>query len=371
MIRRLARIGAAVSCAGLLAACGSQRAAVTSPAPPALTVPLGTSLVTAQGTWAIAVMGGSAASHNNFWQLFVRPPGASRWSLVTPEGVADNGGLVAAGASTSLVVGFRPSQNLAYSPLATSTDTGKNWTPGLLDADLADTPGAIAVSPSGRTLALLQDGTITTAPTASAAAAGQWTPLTTRERAGGVRPGSLVRAGGRESRSRSGQIKTRWRREAARGRVWPGFSPTPAVPGSRRGWRCPGRTTVQVLGLAATTGGNVALLAPGTACSPRGGTGRAGPCLAAGDGEHRAGARVRRRRERVAAARRRARGDHRRHRRLVAGAAGRAVRHHNARAAGHRDARAGNGRRSTTRWPSRDPSSPSGGSPREPGRRSS
>ena len=140
MIRRLVRIGAAVSCAGLLAGCGSQRAAVTSPAPPTVTVPLGTSLVTAQGTWAIAVMGGSAASHNNFWQLFVRPPNASRWSLVTPEGVADNGGLVAAGASASLVVGFRPSQDLSYSPLATSTDTGKNWTPGLLDADLADTP---------------------------------------------------------------------------------------------------------------------------------------------------------------------------------------------------------------------------------------
>ena len=137
---------------------------MTSPAPPVVTVPLNTSLVTAQGTWAIAVMGGSAASHNDFWQLFVRPAGASRWSLVTPEGVADNGGLVATGGTTSLTVGFRPSQSLAFSPLATSTDAGKNWTPGLLDAGLADTPGALAVSPSGRTLALLQDGTITAAP---------------------------------------------------------------------------------------------------------------------------------------------------------------------------------------------------------------
>ena len=162
---------------------------MTSPAPPAVTVPLGTSLVTAQGTWAIAVMGGSAASDNNFWQLFVRPAGASRWSLVTPPGVADNGGLVAAGASTSLLVGFRPSQDLAFSPLATSTDTGKNWTPGLLDAGLADTPGAIAVGPSGRTLALLQDGTIQAAPTASAAAAGQWTPLTTRNALAASAPG--------------------------------------------------------------------------------------------------------------------------------------------------------------------------------------
>ena len=84
-------------------------------------------------------MGGSAASKKNFWQLFVRPAGASRWSLVTPEGVADNGGLVAAG-GTSLLVGFRPSQDLAFSPLATSADTGRNWTPGLLDATLADVP---------------------------------------------------------------------------------------------------------------------------------------------------------------------------------------------------------------------------------------
>ena len=202
MIRGLARaavrVGLAVACAGLLAACGSQRAGVTSPGPPPVTAPLSTSLVTAQGTWAIAVMGGSAASHNNFWQLFVRPAGASRWSLVTPQGVADNGGLVAAGASTSLTVGFRPSQNLAFSPLATSTDAGKNWTPGLLDAGLADTPGAIAVSPSGRTLALLQDGTISAAPTARRRGRRAVDAADHAERAGGVRPGSLLRAGGRE-----------------------------------------------------------------------------------------------------------------------------------------------------------------------------
>ena len=74
--------------------------------------------------------------------------------------MADNGGLVAAGGTGSVTVGFRPSQNLVFSPLATSTNAGRNWTPGLLDAGLADTPGAIAVGPSGRTLALLQDGTI-------------------------------------------------------------------------------------------------------------------------------------------------------------------------------------------------------------------
>jgi hypothetical protein len=88
------------------------------------------------------------------------------------------------GGSTSLVVGVRPSQNLAFSPLATSTDAGRNWTPGLLDAGLADTPGAIAVGPSGRTLALLQDGTIAAMQMKGdrevgvGAAAGHWAQLT-------------------------------------------------------------------------------------------------------------------------------------------------------------------------------------------------
>ena len=262
MIRGLTRGGLAMACAALLAACGSQRAVVTSPGPAAVTVPLGTSLVTAQGTWAIAVMGGSAASNNNFWQLFVRPAGASRWSLVTPEGAADNGGLVAAGASTSLVVGFRPSQNLTYSPLATSADTGKNWTPGLLYADLADSPGALAISPSGRTLALLQDGTIQTATTAGAAAAGQWTPLTTRRALAASAPGRSCGLTGVVAVS-FGPNKDPM---AAGSCTRPGVAGVFTDAGGT--WRSaglvlPGKDAVQVLGLTATTGGNVALLATG------------------------------------------------------------------------------------------------------------
>jgi len=190
--------GLAVVCAGLAAGCGTQTARTASASPPTVAAPLSTALVTAQGTWAITVMGGSGGSDTGFWQLFARPAGASRWSLVTPPGVADNGGLVAAGGNTSLLVGFRPSQSLSFSPLAISTDTGRNWTPGLLDARLADTAGAIAVEESGRILALRQDGSITAAATASAAAAGQWSPLDDAERPRGVRPGSRVRAAGVE-----------------------------------------------------------------------------------------------------------------------------------------------------------------------------
>jgi hypothetical protein len=256
------RVGLAVSCAGLLAACGSQRAVVTSPAPSPTTAPLSTSLATAQGTWAIAVMGGSAAAHNDFWQLFVRPAGATRWSLATPQGVADNGGLVAAGGSTSLIVGFRPSQSLAFSPLATSADTGKNWTPGLLDAGLADTPGALAVSPSGRALALLQDGTITAAPTASAAAAGQWTPLTTRNALAASVPGRSCGLTGVSAVS-FGPDKAPM---AAGSCARPGVAGVFTDSGGT--WRSaglvlPGKSAVQVLGLAAAAGGDVALLAAG------------------------------------------------------------------------------------------------------------
>ena len=167
--------------AGLAAGCGSQVAPATTPALQVQTAPLSTSLVTPQGTWAVTVMGGSAAAENNFWQLFVRPAGASRWSLATPQGVADNGGLVATSGAggSSLLVGFRPSQGLTFSPLATSSDTGRSWTPGLLDAGLADVPDAMAVAPSGQTLALLHDGGIEAAATTGAAAAGQWSRLAT------------------------------------------------------------------------------------------------------------------------------------------------------------------------------------------------
>jgi len=185
------RAGLALLCAGLVAGCGSETSPATTPSLQVQTAPLSTSLVTPQGAWAVAVMGGSAAAENNFWQLFVRPAGASRWSLVTPEGVADNGGLVAANGAggSSLLVGFRPSQGLGFSPLATSSDTGKTWTPGLLDARLADVPDAMAVAPSGQTLALLRDGGIEAAATAAAASAGQWSPLTSLSALAATAPG--------------------------------------------------------------------------------------------------------------------------------------------------------------------------------------
>jgi hypothetical protein len=251
----------------LAAGCGSQHAPAAAPAWHVQTAPLATSLVTPQGTWAVAVMGGSAASENNFWQLFVRPAGASRWALATPEGVADNGGLVAANGAggTSLVVGFRPSQDLAFSPLATSGDGGKNWAPGLLDADLANVPDAIAVAPAGQTLALLQNGGIETAPTTGAATAGQWSRLTTLSALEGSAPGrscglvsvNAVSFGTNNVPMAAGSCVRRGVAGvfADTGGAWQAAGPVmPAGFGGDQ---------VQVLGLAAVKGGNVALLAAG------------------------------------------------------------------------------------------------------------
>ena len=269
MTSRLARGVLALLCTGVAAGCGSQAAPATTPALRVQTAPLPTSLVTPQGTWAVTVMGGSAADENNFWQLFVRPAGATRWSLVTPQGVADNGGLVAAAGNeqgASLVVGFRPSQGLAFSPLATSSDTGKTWTPGLLDADLADVPDAMAAAPSGQTLALLHDGGIEAAATAAAATAGQWSRLTTLSALAASAPGrgcglvavNAVSFGPNNVPMAAGSCARRGVAGvfADRGGAWQAAGPVlPAGFGGDQ---------VQVLGLARAAGGNAALLLAGT-----------------------------------------------------------------------------------------------------------
>jgi hypothetical protein len=157
-------VGAAVLAAAVLAAgCGSAtpaaRPAATSAAQPPSS--LATSRATAGGTWAVAVMGGSAAQHNNFWQLFNRPAGSTRWTLVTPPGTADNGGLVLASAGQSLITGFRPSQYLTFTPLSATSDNGQAWSSdNPLDAKLASVPDALAAAPGSQNLlALLGDGT--------------------------------------------------------------------------------------------------------------------------------------------------------------------------------------------------------------------
>jgi hypothetical protein len=168
----IAAAALAVTATGCASVASQARARPAPPPPPSLA----TTLVTADGTWAVAELGGSAARYNNFWQLFLRPARSTTWRLVTPPGVASNGGLVMAGlGGPSLIVGFRPSQLLKFTPLSTTRDNGSTWSPGVLAASLADVPDALAAAPgSGRLLALLAGGRINQAEPGAAA----WTPLT-------------------------------------------------------------------------------------------------------------------------------------------------------------------------------------------------
>lgn len=178
-VRPVATAATLLATVVLAAGCGS-----TAPAaPPALNgatpaaPSLATSAATATGTWAVTVMGGYASQHNNFWQLFVRPAGSTSWKLVTPPGTADNGGLVVAGAGSSLITGFRPSQYLTFSPLSATSDNGRAWaSDNPLDAALARVPDALAESPASHDLlALTSRGAVLQA----APGYTTWTTLTT------------------------------------------------------------------------------------------------------------------------------------------------------------------------------------------------
>jgi len=180
-MRTRAAAALALACGVLLAGCGSAGPAASGPAPeapPGGAPFLATSTVTAAGTWAVVVMGGSVASLNNFWQLFVRPTGSSTWKLVTPPGTPDNGGLVLAGEGRSLITGFRPSQYLTFTPLTLTANGGQAWSStGPLDGALANVPDALAAAPgTGMLLALLTNGTAELAAPGYA----NWTTLATQ-----------------------------------------------------------------------------------------------------------------------------------------------------------------------------------------------
>lgn len=183
---RVAAAAAILAAAAVLAGCGSAAAptrggdrvaGISGPG-------LATTLTSPDGTsWAIVDMGGSAASHNNFWELFVRPVGTASWKLATPVGAASNGGLVATPVGPgTLLSGFRPSQDLTFSPLAATSDAGTHWSQNaVLDAGLADVPAALAGSSAstgssaGRLLALTDNGGVE----AGSGLGATWTRLTT------------------------------------------------------------------------------------------------------------------------------------------------------------------------------------------------
>lgn len=120
-----------------------------------VSAPLESSVAATGAAWANIPMGRIDEPANTFWQAFVMPAGASRWALATPPGVADNGGLVSALSGSTVITGFEASQLLHFSPLASTSNEGTTWAPGILDSPLATEPDALAESASGQVAALV------------------------------------------------------------------------------------------------------------------------------------------------------------------------------------------------------------------------
>jgi hypothetical protein len=275
-VRRIRMALAPVAClltAGCIAACaGSPHGSgSTRPAPP-LTSPLASSFGgAAGGGWAVVDMGGSAAQNENFWELFERTTAAAPWRQVTPVDVADNGGLVVASpGGTSLLTGFRPSQDLTYSPLAASSDSGTNWAPaGPVTPGLASAPDALAAGPGGRVVALTVGGGVqlgsgsgttwtrlSSTAALAATAVGRACGLTGLTAAAFTSSGTAMLAGGCSRPGTAGIFADTELGGGGSGSGW--LAAGPPVPGSMA------RDHIDVLRLAAAGTGIVSLLRVGT-----------------------------------------------------------------------------------------------------------
>jgi hypothetical protein len=173
--RRCAGAAVAAGLLALVASCSSHSSTSSASASDgSIGVPLATSVTTATASWATFPMGHLDDPNNTFWEEFTLPAGADKWAERTPPDVADNGGLVTAPTTTGVVVGFRPSNLLSFSPLASTTDGGATYTPGLLSGGLADFPDALSVAASGRAVAFTLTQVLS-----SAEALTTWQPVAT------------------------------------------------------------------------------------------------------------------------------------------------------------------------------------------------
>jgi hypothetical protein len=179
--RRLAAAAALAAAAVLAAACGSGAGAGSNPSgngPATASLPMTTSEGgTGLPSWAVVEMGGSSATYNNFWELFVRSARSAQWKLATPLGVASNGGLAITSTGQGLVAGFQASQDLTFSPLATAASSAAAWSQASapVSPGLASVPDALAAGPAGQVLALTHTGEVLL----GADEGSTWTRLTT------------------------------------------------------------------------------------------------------------------------------------------------------------------------------------------------
>ena len=142
-------------------------------------VPLSSAIEADNGSWAVLPMGDLSSPLNTFWQVLHAAPESSRWSVVTPQGVADNGGLVAGASAVSTLIGTLPSQQLRFSPLSVSTDGGSSWNPVLLPGGLAARPDALATAgtATGGSLAIVGTTVLRARPSFAS-----WSPLVSLRR---------------------------------------------------------------------------------------------------------------------------------------------------------------------------------------------
>ncbi len=187
--RRLAGLGGAVVLGLVLVSCSPP-----TPATDVSTVPAGLppaqALPGSGGTWATMAMGRTGDPLDTFGEVFFRPgcvsgsgcSGGARWSLVTPPGVASNGGImIAASPDGGLLAGFGVSLDLRFSPLAATTDAGSAWNGGILPVALAAEADALAASGPAHHLALAASAPVGTGAVYSAGSdLSVWTREATR-----------------------------------------------------------------------------------------------------------------------------------------------------------------------------------------------
>jgi hypothetical protein len=260
----LAVAGPLIAAATVAGCGGAPTASSAPPAIPAEPPPLATSFAGGTGPgWTIVEMGGSAAQEDNFWELFTRTPGSAAWRLATPLGVADNGGLVVTGAGAkSLLTGFLPSQDLTFSPLTASTNSGASWSSASpVNPGLADVPDALAAEPDGRLVALTSGGAELGQPLGTS-----WTRLSSSRALAATPAGKACGIAGLTAAA----FGTAGTPMLAASCAHPGIVGIFADSGGR--WRAAGpalpsalaREDIEVLRLAAAGTGLVALLRAGT-----------------------------------------------------------------------------------------------------------
>ena len=164
---------------------------VTVPTVPLQGPPVPSSSTTPALATAVLAMGQLSDPANTFYELFDRPSGASGWTLATPPGVADNGGLVVGPSSNGAVTaGFLPAADLTFSVLATRPAGSTQWSAGDAPGTLAAEPDALATGPSGQ-IAAVQSGTGTPVE-AQAPGATSWHRVTTAAELTGASGGCRV-----------------------------------------------------------------------------------------------------------------------------------------------------------------------------------